>query len=91
MAWIHVQHQVEEYSKWKSAFDQTEAYKRNHGWKRSQLFSVGGDRKEVLIMEEFETPDQARSFLDSPFLLEAMASAGVSSAPEIQLLDELPV
>ena len=91
MAWIHVRHRIEDYSKWKSAYDQTEAYKRDHGWKRSQLFSVGGDRKDVLVMEEFETLDQARSFLDSPFLLEAMASAGVRGAPEILPLDELPV
>lgn len=91
MAWIHVRHQVDDYSTWKSAFDQTEAYKRDHGWKHSQLFSVGGDRTDVLVMEEFETLDQARSFLDSPFLLEAMSSAGVSSAPEILLVDELEV
>lgn len=89
MAWIHVRHRVDDYATWKSAYDQTAAYKRDHGWKRSQLFSVGGDRKDVLVMEEFETLDQAHSFLDSPYLLEAMGRAGVIGAPEILLVDEL--
>lgn len=89
MAWIHVRHRVEEYSKWKEAYDQTAPYKRDHGWKRYQIFSVGGDRKDVLVMEEFETLDQADSFLDSPILLEAMGHAGIIGAPEILLVNEL--
>jgi hypothetical protein len=40
-------------------------------------------------MEEFETLDQAHSFLDSPFLLEAMGHAGIIGAPEILLVNEL--
>jgi hypothetical protein len=89
MAWIQVRHRVEDYATWKAAYDQTAAYKRDHGWKRYRLFSVGGDRKNVLVMEEFETLDHARRFLDSPFLLEAMSGAGVIGAPEIMLVNEL--
>jgi hypothetical protein len=91
MAWIHVRHRVEDYSKWKDAYVQTEAYKRDHGWKRYQLYSVGGDRKDILVMEEFETLDQARGFVDSPFLLEVMGRAGIIGAPEILVVDELEV
>jgi hypothetical protein len=89
MAWIQVRHRVDDYARWKAAYDLTAACKRDHGLKRRRLFRVGGKRKVVLVMEVFETLDQARSFLDSPFLLEVMGRAGVIGAPEIMLVNEL--
>jgi hypothetical protein len=41
------------------------------------------------VMEEFETPDQAREFLGSEYLREAMSRAGVSDQPDIQVVELL--
>lgn len=89
MAWIHVRHRVEDYDQWKAVYDQTAELKRPQGWSRYQLFAVNGDRQDVLVMEEFPTMDQARAFLDSPDLHDAMSRAGVSGPPEILLVESL--
>ena len=89
MAWIHVRHVVEEYAKWKTVYDETAEYKRAHGWRRYRLFAVGENRNDVLVMEEFSTRELAQDFLDSAFLREAMARAGVSGVPEILVVDAL--
>ena len=65
MAWTHVRHRVEDYSEWKVMFDSTADFKRSHGWKTYRLFAIEGDNTHVLVMEEFETPEQAREFLGS--------------------------
>ena len=89
MAWIHVRHSVADYEKWKPVFDETAEYKRNHGWKRYYAFTVEGNRNDVMVMEEFDTREHARAFLDSTYLREAMARAGVSGTPEILVVDEV--
>jgi hypothetical protein len=89
MAWIHVRASVEEYPKWKPVFDETAEYKRAHGWKRYQVFAVGGNRNDVLVMEEFTTRELAQEFIDSAYLREAMARGGVSGAPEILVVEAL--
>jgi hypothetical protein len=40
-------------------------------------------------MEEFETEEQAREFLGSDYLKEAMGCAGVSDQPDIQDVEVL--
>src|SRR5215212_894700 len=89
MAWTHIRHRVEDYTKWKEGFDSTAEYKRSHGWKSYRLFAIEGDNNHVLVMEEFETEDQAREFLGSEYLREAMGRAGVSDEPDIQVVELL--
>jgi hypothetical protein len=89
MAWIHVRHRVEDYSKWKQGFDSTADFKRSHGWKGYRLFAIEGDNNHVLVMEEFETDEGAREFLGSDYLREAMGRAGVSDEPDIQVVEVL--
>lgn len=91
MAWTHIRHRVEDYRKWKEGFDSTAEYKRSHGWNGYRLYAIEGDNNHVLVMEEFETENQAREFLGSDYLREAMGRAGVSDQPDIwvaQLLEE---
>ena len=71
MARIHMRHRVEDHSKWKEGFDSTADFKRSHGWKGYRLFAVEGDNTNVLVMEEFETAEQAHEFLGSDYLREA--------------------
>jgi hypothetical protein len=87
IAWTHVRHRVEDYSEWKIMFDSTEDFKRSHGWKTYRLFAIEGDNNHVLVMEEFETPEQAREFFGS--LRGAMSLAGVSDEPDIQVVELL--
>ena len=89
MAWTHVRHRVEDYPKWKEVFDSTAEHKRSHGWKGYRLLAIEGDNNHVLVMEEFETEDQAREFLGSDYLKEVMSRGGVSDQPDIWVVEEL--
>ena len=89
MAWTHVRHRVEDYPKWKEVFDSTAEYKRSNGWKGYRLHAIEGDPNHVLVMEEFETEEQARGFIGSEYLREAMGRAGVSDEPEILVVELL--
>jgi hypothetical protein len=86
VAWTHVRHRVEDYPRWKEVFDSTAEYKRSHGWKGYRLHAIEGDNNHLLVMEEFETEDQAREFLGSDYLREAMGRAGVSDEPDILMV-----
>ena len=89
MAWTHIRHRVEDYPKWKEGFDSTAEYKRSHGWKGYRIHAIEGDNNHLLVMEEFETEDQAREFLGSEYLREVMSSAGVSDEPDILVVELL--
>jgi quinol monooxygenase YgiN len=89
MAWTHVRHRVEDYSKWKEVFDSTAEYKRSHGWKGYRILAIEGDNNHLLVMEEFETEDQIREVLGSDYVREAMGRAGVSDEPDIQVVELL--
>src|SRR5215212_10523293 len=89
MAWTHVRHRVEDYPRWKEVFDSTAEYKRSHGWKGYRLHTIEGENTHVLVMEEFETEDQAREFIGSEYLREAMGRAGVSDQPDIWVVELL--
>lgn len=87
MAWIHVTHTVEDYEAWKAAFDAFATDKREYGWKQSMVFHKEGEPNTLVVMEEFETRRQAHAFLESKKLRDAMKKAGVSSPPEMQVLE----
>jgi uncharacterized protein (DUF1330 family) len=82
MAWLHARHAVADFEKWKPAFAATAVPRR----KRFVVFAVEGNRNDLLVMEEFDTLEDARAWVDSAEHREAMARAGVS-APEILLLE----
>lgn len=89
MAWIHVRHRVGDYNHWKEVFDGLSELKMRYGWKRYRLFQVSGDRNDLLVMEEFDSVEQARAFLESKDLRDVMQVAGVVGAPEALLLQGL--
>ena len=89
MAWIHIRHRVEDYSRWKEVFDSTAEYKRSNGWKGYRLLAIEGDNNHVLVIEEFETEEQAREYIGSEYLREAMGRAGVSDQPDILVVELL--
>jgi hypothetical protein len=84
MTWLYARHPVADFEEWKPAFAATVVPRR----KRFLVFSVEGNRNDLLVLEEFATREDARAWVDSDDHREAMARAGVS-APEILVLDEL--
>lgn len=88
-AFLVVTHKVADFDKWKVGFDTTAKLKRGFGWTRSSIFSVDGDRNNVMVMEEFGSIDRAKAFAASPELREAMGKAGVVGPPDIRFVQSL--
>ena len=81
-----VTHKVEDYDRWLPVFESTSGLKRKYGWKQSAVYSVDGDRNNVMVMEEFASLEKAKAFAASPELKAAMGKAGVAGPPVIQFI-----
>ena len=80
-------HKKEDFARWKVGFDSTNAMKKPHGWKRSNIYTQDGDRNNVMVVEEFATMEGAKAFAGSPELRAAMGKAGVVGAPDIRFVN----
>ena len=88
MVYIHVQHTVEDYARWKEGFD-------NHAAARQ----ASGATDEAYVMRNVDNPNEitailgwsdlekAKAFTQSASLKEAMQKAGVTGPPEIRFLE----
>ena len=87
-AWLIVTHKVEDFARWKVVFDSPIGMKKPHGWKRSSIYTVDGDRNNVMVVEEYATMAGAKAFAGSPELRAAMGKAGVLGAPDIRFVNQ---
>ena len=87
MAHMTIRHKVEDFPKWKLAFDAHRPAREEIGLKDLHLWRNVDDSNEVVILFEAADVDQARGFADSTDLKEAMKGAGVIGLPDILFLD----
>ena len=84
-----MRHRVQNYNDWKEVYDSTAELKRQYNWKRYRLFAVGGDRNDILVMEEFVNQEDAQRWLQSDDLRKAMDLGGVQGQPDVWFLQGL--
>lgn len=89
MPWTHIRHRVQDYNRWKEVYDGLSELKMRYGWKRYRVFQVSGDRNDLLVMDEFDSLEQARDFLASKELRDSLHLAGVTGTPDMLLLQGL--
>lgn len=82
---LAVRHTVQDFNTWKGAFDAHEAVRRGHGATGHRVLRDGQD---ILVLIDFDSKEQAGAFKADPSLKQAMAEAGVSSAPDISIREE---
>jgi quinol monooxygenase YgiN len=83
----YVRHEVADFARWKVAFDQHDATRRQFGCKKSEVFTNVQDPNNVLIVLEWESREHAAKFDASVDLKETMQHAGVISAPEFSFAE----
>ena len=88
MSYMLVQHEVEDYAKWRSVFDSVEGLRKENGEKSAQVMRSADNSNSITALFEWDTIENARQYAQSPELKEAMQRAGVTSAPNISFLDE---
>lgn len=82
-------HKVNDFGKWKEAFDNFSGIRKSAG---EQSFSVGTLNNEpntAYVINEWDSVEAVEAFLGNPKLAEAMKAAGVLEAPNTIILNEL--
>jgi hypothetical protein len=85
MTTLAVRHTVQDFDVWKAAFDAHAAARRSHGATGHRVLRNGQD---LLVLIDFDSEEQAGAFTADPSLKEAMASAGLTSTPDITVREE---
>jgi len=84
-----IRHKVEDYARWKTAFDEGIAMRKAGGEKSYRIFHTDDDPNNLVLLFEWDNLDNARKYLKSEILREAMQQAGVSKEVDISLLEEV--
>jgi heme-degrading monooxygenase HmoA len=88
MSYLVIRHKVEDYAKWKTAFDAHASTRKAQGCKGGRLLRDTKKPTEVVIVFEWDNLDKARTFTQSDDLRKTMESAGVIGEPEFFFLEE---
>lgn len=81
-------HKVENYAKWKQGFDAGEAMRTQAGIKIKGVYQSVDDENSITVISEVSNADMAKAMLSSPGMKEAMEKSGITSAPEIKILNQ---
>lgn len=87
MAHILVRQNVEDYTKWKEAFDVDADVRKAGGSQGGQVFQSANDPNEVFILLAWDTMENLRQFAQSDELKERMQRAGVTGPPDISFIN----
>jgi len=89
MVHVLLRHKVSDYNRWKEAFDSHLAIRKRAGETGCRLFHGADDPRDLFLLLDWESVDEARKFLTSTELRDAMQKAGVVGTPEIQYLEDV--
>ena len=82
-----INHQVADYDAWKAVFDE---FPPSEGGALFHRINRGvDDPNNITVVMGFQSPDAARAFVENPDLKKAMGRAGVTSAPRVELYEEV--
>ncbi len=87
MSYILVRHQVSDYAKWRTVFDEHESTRKAAGSKAGHVLRSANNPNELSILLEWDSHERARQFAESDDLRNIMESAGVVGRPDIYYLD----
>ena len=88
MVHVLVHHKVADYSRWKQAFDAHLTTRKHAGETGFRLFHGVDDPRDLFLLLDWTSIEEARKFMNSSELREAMQKAGVQGTPEIQYLED---
>jgi hypothetical protein len=84
--YVLIRHSVEDYPKWKAAYDEHKPERVKAGVTDNKLFQDADDPNMVTIIFDTEDLERAKEFTSSDAVKEIMQKAGVVNKPEIYFL-----
>lgn len=79
---MFVRHDVADFDKWLKAYHDFGAERGGMGVIGDAVYRSVVDGNNVTATHDFESLDEAKAFIESPRLREAMEAAGVTSQPD---------
>jgi quinol monooxygenase YgiN len=89
MMHVLVRHKVSDFNRWKEAFDSHLATRKRAGETGFRLFHSADDPREVVLLLDWRSAEEARKFMTSEELRSAMEKAGVVGSPEVHYLEDI--
>jgi hypothetical protein len=83
MVRLFVRHTVSDYDAWRKVYDEFDAERRPMGVTDNAVFQSIDDPNDVTVSHDFAGADEARAFVSSDALRDAMQRAAVQGQPEI--------
>lgn len=88
MTRMFVRHDVEDYAKWRQAYDDFDGERSGMGVTGHAVYRAADNGNDITAYHDFATLDAAQAFAGSDRLKEVMQGAGVASAPQIWFVEE---
>jgi quinol monooxygenase YgiN len=88
MPYLMVINEVEDYARWRPAFDDHGRVRREFGCLSEQVFRDADDPNIITLLFEWDSFENAEDFLNESGLREVMQKAGVIGQPTITFLNE---
>lgn len=86
---VLVNHKVNDYDAWKTAFDNFADVRKAGGEKSFRILHPSTDRNDLTLLFEWDSMENAEKFFTSTELKNTMSEAGVTEEPKIQFLQQL--
>jgi hypothetical protein len=88
MATLFVRHQVSDYEKWRKVYEGIASLRTQAGVTDAATYQADGSANDVIVTHDFGSIAEAKAFLESPQLREAMDEAGVVGAPTVWIANK---
>jgi heme-degrading monooxygenase HmoA len=89
MTYLLVNHKVEDYDKWKLAYDENGDMRKVKGSKGAFVFRTAEDPNHILVLTEWENLESAKNFAEDKELKTAMKKGGVVGQIDSYILEEI--
>ena len=78
MVYVLAQLKLENFQRWKAVFDQRVSVRKEAGSKEAHLFLNSNDDTEAVILFDWDTLENAREYMESDVLREALKNVGAT-------------
>lgn len=80
---VFIHHEVADYAAWRKVYDAFHATQKKMGVTKEAVYQTVGNPNDVIITHDFPSAEQAKAFLASDELKNAMQKAGVKGPPQV--------
>jgi quinol monooxygenase YgiN len=89
MTHVLVRFDLEDYESWKDAFEDRTAVREENGCRDETLFARSGNHRKVVLLAEWDSPENAEAYFDGADFRQVMRNAGVVRKPDVTVLDRI--